>query len=52
MPQRSAANDILDRSLQNAAVRFPIDNTWNWEARASAFYGLPWGFQISGLFRA
>ena len=32
--------------------RFPIDNTWNWEARASAFYDLPWGFQISGLFRA
>jgi hypothetical protein len=32
--------------------RFPTDNNWNWEARASAFYDLPWGFQISGLFRA
>jgi hypothetical protein len=32
--------------------RFPIDNTWNWEARASGFYNLPWGFEVSGLYRA
>src|SRR5262249_16857321 len=33
-------------------ARFPIDNTWNWEARASAFYNLPWGFELSGFYRA
>jgi outer membrane receptor for Fe3+-dicitrate len=32
--------------------RFPLDNTWNWEARASGFYDLPWGFQVSGFYRA
>jgi Carboxypeptidase regulatory-like domain len=32
--------------------RFPIDNTWNWEARAAGFYNLPWGFEVSGLYRA
>jgi hypothetical protein len=32
--------------------RFPIDNTWNWEARASGIYNLPWGFEVSGLYRA
>jgi hypothetical protein len=31
---------------------FPIDNTWNWEARAAAFYYLPWGFEVSGFYRA
>jgi hypothetical protein len=31
---------------------FPIDNTWNWEARASAYYTLPWGFEVSGFYRA
>jgi hypothetical protein len=31
---------------------FPIDNTWNWEARASAFYALPWGLELSGFYRA
>jgi hypothetical protein len=31
---------------------FPIDNTWNWEARASGFYTLPWGFEVSGFYRA
>ena len=32
--------------------RFPIDNTWNWEARASGLYNLPWGFEVSGFYRA
>jgi hypothetical protein len=32
--------------------RFPIDNTWNWEARASSFYDLPAGFEMSGFYRA
>jgi len=32
--------------------RFPIDNTWNWEARASGIYNLPWGFEVSGFYRA
>jgi hypothetical protein len=31
---------------------FPIDNTWNWEARADAFYTMPWGFELSGFYRA
>jgi hypothetical protein len=31
---------------------FPIDNTWNWEMRASGFYALPWGFEVSGFYRA
>ncbi len=31
---------------------FPIDNTWNWEARASASYALPWGLELSGFYRA
>ena len=31
---------------------YPIDNTWNWEARADAFYSLPWGFELSGFYRA
>jgi hypothetical protein len=31
---------------------FPIDNTWNWEARASGIYNLPWGFEVSGFYRA
>jgi hypothetical protein len=31
---------------------FPIDNTWNWEARAAGFYTLPWGFEVSGFYRA
>ncbi len=32
--------------------QFPIDNTWNWEARASGLYNLPWGFEVSGFYRA
>jgi Carboxypeptidase regulatory-like domain len=31
---------------------FPIDNTWNWEARLSASYTLPWGMELSGFYRA
>jgi len=31
---------------------FPIDDTWNWEARGSAVYNLPWGFELSGFYRA
>jgi hypothetical protein len=31
---------------------FPIDNTWNWEARAAGFYSLPWGIEVSGFYRA
>ena len=31
---------------------YPIDNTWNWEARASSLYSRPWKFQLSGFFRA
>ncbi|HEY3823786.1 MAG TPA: carboxypeptidase-like regulatory domain-containing protein [Bryobacteraceae bacterium] len=33
-------------------ARFPIDNTWNWEARGSGTYDLPWGLQLSGFYRA
>lgn len=32
--------------------RFPIDDTWNWDARAAGSYFLPKGFEISTLFRA
>jgi hypothetical protein len=32
--------------------RFPIDETWNWEARADASYNFPWGIVASGLIRA
>jgi hypothetical protein len=32
--------------------RFPIDDTWNWEARASGIYNLPWGLEVSGFYRA
>jgi hypothetical protein len=31
---------------------FNIDNTWNWEARGSVTYRLPFGFSVSSLFRA
>ena len=31
---------------------YNIDNTWNWEARGSATYRLPFGFSLSSLFRA
>jgi hypothetical protein len=31
---------------------FPIDNTWNWEARGSVLYKLPMGFEVSSLYRA
>ena len=31
---------------------YAIDNTWNWEARGSVTYRLPWGFNVSSLFRA
>ncbi len=30
---------------------FPIDNTWNWEARGNVVYRLPKGFQISSFYR-
>jgi hypothetical protein len=30
---------------------FPVDDTWNWEARGSAVYNLPKGFQISSFYR-
>jgi hypothetical protein len=33
-------------------VFYPIDNTWNWEARGSALYNLPWNFELSGFYRA
>jgi hypothetical protein len=32
--------------------RFPIDNTWNWEARGNVSYNLPKGFQILSFYRA
>ena len=31
---------------------FPVDDTWNWEARASGTYNMPKGFQLSSMFRA
>jgi hypothetical protein len=31
---------------------FPIDNTWNWEARGDVAYTLPHGFQLSSYYRA
>jgi hypothetical protein len=31
---------------------FPIDDTWNWEARADVTYNLPKGFQIASFYRA
>ena len=31
---------------------FPIDDTWNWEARANVYYKMPWGFNASSFFRA
>jgi Carboxypeptidase regulatory-like domain len=31
---------------------FPIDDTWNWEARGSVVYNLPMRFQVSSFFRA
>jgi len=31
---------------------FPLDDTWNWEARGSLLYNLPLRFQVSSLFRA
>jgi hypothetical protein len=30
---------------------FPIDDTWNWEARANMVYNLPKGFQLASLYR-
>ncbi len=30
---------------------YPIDNTWNWQARADAVYNLPKGFRISTFYR-
>lgn len=30
---------------------YPLDTTWNWEARAYGTYHLPWGFAFSGDFR-
>jgi hypothetical protein len=31
---------------------FPIDDTWNWEARANVYYKMPWGLNASSFFRA
>jgi len=31
---------------------FPIDDTWNWEARGDIAYNLPKGFTVSSYFRA
>ena len=31
---------------------YPIDNTWNWDARANVYYKLPWGIYASSFFRA
>jgi hypothetical protein len=31
---------------------YPIDDTWNWEARGSVLYNLPKRFQVSSFFRA
>jgi hypothetical protein len=31
---------------------FPIDNTWNWEARETLYFKMPWGINISDFFRA
>jgi hypothetical protein len=30
---------------------YPIDNTWNWQARADAVYNLPRGFRVSTFYR-
>jgi hypothetical protein len=32
--------------------RFPVDNTWNWEARASGTYNLPMDVSLSASYRA
>ncbi|HEY4051660.1 MAG TPA: carboxypeptidase-like regulatory domain-containing protein [Acidobacteriaceae bacterium] len=32
--------------------RFPVDDTWNWEARGDVTYNLPKGFQVFSFFRA
>jgi Carboxypeptidase regulatory-like domain len=32
--------------------RFPVDNTWNWEARASGTYNLPLDISLSSSYRA
>jgi hypothetical protein len=31
---------------------YPIDDTWNWEARGNFTYNLPKGFRLSSFFRA
>ena len=31
---------------------YPVDDTWNWEARGTLIYNLPLRFQISSLYRA
>jgi hypothetical protein len=31
---------------------YPIDNTWNWDARGTVDYRLPMGFTVSSFFRA
>jgi hypothetical protein len=31
---------------------FPLDTTFNWEARADVSYHLPWGFETNALLRA
>src|SRR4029079_7126983 len=32
--------------------RFPINDQWDWEARANATYGLPFNVDITGSYRA
>jgi hypothetical protein len=32
-------------------INFPLDTTWNWEARIDGVYNLPKGFKISSFFR-
>jgi len=32
--------------------RFPIDDTWNWEARGNISYHLPYNIHVSSLYRA
>jgi Carboxypeptidase regulatory-like domain len=30
---------------------FPVDNTWNWEARAAVTYNAPYGFKVNSFLR-
>lgn len=33
-------------------IQFPLDNTWNWQARASGSCFLPWGVEVTAFYRA